>query len=340
MSRGVPRVVLEAPRAGAAERPSRTPVEAGGGVSPLVLGALPLVALTELILVRTFYRVGIFIPREGLFRAVYAGLTALGSFAFNLSTVLAYLALGLLARRAWRFGRRRAALALGAFGAAALLVSLPGVGEAGPALRLLLLLAVAVVLAPFLRAPDGGLGKAAVAAAGLAVLLSSYAGLVGDAARLVPRASGTSGTVAAQLAGEAVVVVAGLLFFLAWLRERGPALGPLVAGALAGGALLVAWQANGAVTGILVLWTAGLRLYLPVALYGAALGGVAAAAVGWLGGRPWRSAGLTLLLVGGFLLDTSYAQVLAVLAFLFLTEGVAVGGLPGRRPAAPATARR
>lgn len=302
-----------------------------------VLALLPVAALTELSLTRTFYRVGIYIPREGPFRSVYAILTEVGSFAFNLSAVLAVLAIGLLAAAAGRRGRMTVAVVLSAFLAAVLLTSLSGSYDLGPTARLTFVLAVGAVAWPFVRSLGPTAERLAVAGVALAAALSAYAGLVGDAARLLPSSDGPGGATAAQLAGEAVVVATAFALFAAWAARDGLRPWPVALGAIPAAALIVAWKANGAVTGILVLWTAGLRLYLPVWLYALALGAFAAAAVGWLPRRPWRAAGLSLLFVGGFLLESTYLQSLAVIALVLLTDGLAVGGLPdlpGRRKAA------
>jgi hypothetical protein len=93
-------------------------------------------------------------------------------------------------------------------------------------------------------------------------------------------------------------------------------------------ALLGAWAANGAITGILVIWTAGLRLYLPMWLYVLALWAFGTAAAAWLPERRWRAAGAVLLLVGGVTLGTTYQQALVVVGLLLLADGAAVGGLP------------
>jgi len=68
-----------------------------------------------------------------------------------------------------------------------------------------------------------------------------------------------------------------------------------------------------------VLWTEGLRLYLPAWLNALALWAYVAAAIGWLPRRTWRSAGLALLLAGGMLLETTYQQSLALVAVILLT---------------------
>jgi len=70
-------------------------------------------------------------------------------------------------------------------------------------------------------------------------------------------------------------------------------------------------------------------------LYALALWAFGSAAIGWLRDRPWRTTGLVLLLVGGFLMESSYLQSLTLIALVLLTDGSAVGGLPDlprRRP--------
>ena len=290
-----------------------------------VLALLPMAALLELLLVRTFYRVGIFIPKRGPFRTIYAALTEIGSFAFNLSSVLAFLAIGSFVVRAFRSGRNATGIVLGAFGLAALLAAMPGAGGAGPAVRPVFALSAVFVAWPFVRAPGPVGHRAAVAAVVLAVLSSAYAGIGGDATRLLD--GGLSGTVSAQLAGEALAVLAAFLFFCAAASERGVRTSALLLGALPALALLIAWRANGAILGILVLWTAGFRLYLPIWLYAIAMWAFCASAVAWFGSRSSRSGGMVLLLVAGFLLDSTYVQVLMLLALLLLTDGRAVGGI-------------
>lgn len=315
-----PAVVADAPPGAAAgARDTRSPLE-------VVLSIVPVVALAELLLIRTFYRVGIFIPKRGPFRTIYAVLTDAGSFAFNLSTVLVLFALAMLASLAWRRGRRPVASTLGVFLAGSLVAMLPGATGAGPAVRLVFVLAVAVVAWPFVRRPGRLTERLAVGVAAGIALLSSYAGFAGDASRLFPAADGPGGAVAAQLAGEALVVLAAFLFFAAGIRDEALGWKAVALGALPGLALLGAWWTNGVITGILVLWTAGLRLFLPVWLYALALWAFAAAALGRMGDGTRRSGGMVLLVVSGFLLESTYAQALVILALALLTDGFALGG--------------
>jgi hypothetical protein len=298
-------------------------VSPSAGADPLATAvrAIAVAALLELALQRTFYRVGLFLPREGPFRAIYAALTGLGSFAFSLASVLGYLVLGWLAAGAIRSGRRATGAVLAAFGGACFLAAFAG-GAPGAAVRPLFAAATLAVTWPSLRGvapgPGGGgraVGRWALGAAGAAMLASAYAG-----------AGGAPGGVGAQLVGEALVLAAAFLLLGAWVAGGAPGRGTgLVAGAIAGAGFLAGWTAAPAVTGILALWTVGLRLFLPVPLYAAALAGYAAAAAGWWMAGSLRGPALSLLLAAGFLLDSTYGQLLALLGMGCLARGQAAG---------------
>jgi hypothetical protein len=324
-------------------RPTPDAQQARARRAPLavVLTLLPIAGLTEVTLMRTFYRVGIYIPKDGPFLGVYRALTALGSFAMNLAMALTALALVLLAEQAWRRGLRTQAIALGAFVASSLVLRVSGAEALGPAAWLVFVLAAVAVARPFLRRPAPILHRLTVGGVLASVLLSAWVGFWGAAGSLAPSTAGGGGIVGAQLVAEVLVVATAILAFASCASTEGIRVRALIAGALAAALPLVAWHANGAVTGILVLWTAGLRLYLPIVVYALALGALAAAAVGWLPRHAWRSAGLALLLVAGMLLDSTYVQGLALVALVLLTDGVAVGGLPGHeRDAAVPSGRR
>lgn len=313
--------------------PSRAAVTAevatAGRWTPLaaVLALLPITAMAELLLVRGFYRVGIFIPKDGLFGGVHAALTQAGSMAFNLSSVLAILALSMLAAAAFRRGLLGSALSLGAFVSAILLAAVSGAPEVAPVVRAIFLLAAFSAARPALR--TGGVAyRAAVGGVTITLVLASLAGFAQDAGRLAPGSGTSAGIVPLQLAGEAAVVLSGLLLFAAWAARDRLRVWPVAAGLGAALGLLALWSANGAVTGIVVMWTAGLRLYLPVIAYAAALWAYSSAAAGWFQTLPWRGAGMALLLAAGFLMESTYLLSLALLGLVLLTDGLAVGGLP------------
>lgn len=314
----VPRPVGVEP--GAEARPAL-----GGGALAPVLSVLPAVALAELLLIRTFYRVGIFIPKEGPFRAVYGVLTAVGSFALNLSSVLVLVALALLAARAWREGRVPQATAFASVAAVGVIVALAGVRELGPVARLAFVLAVLAVVRPALAGGDPVHRLAVLAVAGVMVL-SQTAGFAADAGLLAPGAPRPLGPVGPQLAAEALAVVAAFLLLASAVRSGRLDLRAALAGLVPALALLGAWWANGAITGILVIWTAGLRLYLPMWVYVLALWAFAAFAAAWAPERRSRAAGLVLLLVAGVTLGTTYQQALALVGLVLLADGAPIIG--------------
>lgn len=66
-------------------------------LAPYALWTLLAAGLGELFLYRMLSRVGVHIPKDGLVLDVYSSLVRAGSFAFNVSSVAVFLALGLLA---------------------------------------------------------------------------------------------------------------------------------------------------------------------------------------------------------------------------------------------------
>ncbi len=92
-------------REGAVSRPERV----GPRLVRPVLIALAVAAVLELLLWRTFSRIGIFIPKKETFQAVYSVLTQVGvvvlNFAVVLGVVMLVLSLGRL-RELGRFGQR------------------------------------------------------------------------------------------------------------------------------------------------------------------------------------------------------------------------------------------
>ncbi len=297
---------------------------AGSDALGLLLGALPAVALTELLLIRTFYRVGIYIPKQGPFRTVYGVLTAVGSFALNLSSVLVLVALALLAARAWRSGRLGPAVALGAVAAIGVIVALAGVRELGPVARLAFVLAAIAVVHPSLGRGDP-VHRLAVLAVAAVLVVSQTAGLAADAGFLAPGRPRPLGPVGPQLAAEALAVLAAFLLLASAARSSRLGVRAALLGLVPALALLAAWWVNGAITGILVIWTAGLRLYLPIPVYVLALWAFATAAAAWYPKQRWRAAGLVLLLVAGVTLGNTYQQALALVGLALLTEGAAAG---------------
>ncbi len=179
------------------------------GLFPPIIGVLAVAGLVELTLMRTFYRVGVFLPKEGGFRSVYAALTDVGSFAFNLATVLALAGLGVLVVVAAQRRRTAVAASAGVFLVVGLMAAAGGSGVR-PVVRVGFVLSVVAVAWPMLRRRGPAGGRILVGAVAAAVLASSYAGFTADAQILAPGGVASAGVVAAQLTGEALVVAAAL----------------------------------------------------------------------------------------------------------------------------------
>ncbi|GIU99070.1 MAG: hypothetical protein KatS3mg014_0686 [Actinomycetota bacterium] len=331
--------LIAAPWSARRERDAPVPAARGGSALALVCSVLPAVALTELLLIRTFYRVGIYIPKEGPFALVYRVLTAAGSFALNLSSVLALVALALLAARAWRAERLGAALALGAVAAIGVIVALAGVRELGPVARLAFVLAVLTVARPALAKGDP-VHRLAVLTVAAVMLVSQTAGFAADAGFLAPGVPRPLGPVGPQLAAEAFAVLAAFLLLASAVRSGRLEVRAVLIGLVPALALLAAWRANGAVTGILVIWTAGLRLYLPMWVYAVALWAFTAAGAAWYPDRRGRAGALALLLAAGVTLGTTYQQALALVGLALLTDAASFPSEPSGGPASAAAGRR
>ncbi len=312
-------------RPAAVTLPSRAAHATSALEEPLraVLLVLPFVVIAEVVLMRTFYRVGIFIPKDGAFRTAYSTLSDIGSFAFNLASVAALVALGLLAVLAVRHGNAPLGIAISAFALSVVVARIAGVVAIGPIPRLASVLALLAVTLPFLRSEADPAHRILVGIVAACLALSAYTGVAQGAG-----VEGAPGVTGGPIAAELLVMAAAAISPLVWVRTDRFRIRPLVVATPLAASFVVAWSANAAVTGILALWTVGLRLYLSPWIYAVALWAFLTLTLGWLQRWPWRSAGLVLLVAGGMLSGSTYQLCLGILALVMLTDGVAFGGLP------------
>ena len=313
-------------------------------VLPYALGFLTVAGVTELLLLRTLSRVAVHIPKQGLVLQAYQVLTGVGSFAFDLATVLAVATLALalysLVRREHRLDGWRASV----LGALALLLAwsilLPLLRAAGGSTSdgsgndaLKLAFGLAFSLAVVGLALPNALSRQATPARRIAVGLVAAAYLCGQyytvsyAATGLLNASGPPAFASPILAlGEVLVVASAGAIFAAWgagtqrggkssarLRLAIPTALSLL--------LLASYAANGSTSAILSLWTEGLTLYLPFPLYLAAFWLFGWAVVASFQRRDGFAAGCALLLlfVGGYALELTYQHLLAAIAIVVLT---------------------
>ncbi|MDO8616039.1 MAG: hypothetical protein Q7T33_09950 [Dehalococcoidia bacterium] len=328
-----------APPDGGLSRPARVDAAA---LAPYALWLLLGAGVTELLLFRTLSRVGVHVPKHGAVLGVYDALVQVGSFAFNVSTLTAYLAAGLLAYSAYRSATGRQPLAAAG---ALLVLTLAGVSlllsfaGGGPATRFAF--GSAAVVAMLLlagqawrgRSPsgEGPLRAAIVTLAVLAYAAAQYHTLANHAYGALGIVSAPPGTRTALEAGELLVLLNAGAVFWAWSGVRAgrrwrPGALQVIMPALLVLTFLGGYfgRQDSSTTAILSLWTLGLTLYLPLPLYTLALGLYACAWAGCLS-RARRDPAtmgdviaLGLLPVAGLTLDTTYQVLVALVALLLL----------------------
>lgn len=316
-------------------------------VLPYALGFLTAAGVTELLLLRTLSRVAVHVPKQGLVLSLYQLLTGVGSFAFDLATVLAVVVLALalyalMRRERWQDGGH-----LPAMGALALLlvwsVLFPllrsaggSVDGGGPDDAAKLAFGLAFSLAVVGLALPYALSRQATPARRIAVGLVAAAYLCGQyytvsyAAIGLLNAGGPPALASQVLTlGEVLVVAGAVAIFAAWgastptgsrsgvrLRLAVPTVLSLL--------LLTSYLANGSTSAILSLWTEGLTLYLPFPLYLAAFWLYGWTVVASFQRRDGFTAGCALLLlfVGGYVLELTYQHLLAAIALVVLTRPI------------------
>ena len=288
---------------------------------PPLLAAIAVVGLVELVLLRFLYRIGLFIPREGPFLDVYRLATWLGSFAFDLATVLALAALAALALLSWR-ARRAEAVAFGALFLLAMVVPVAGdASAASVAFPLAVLGAVGTIAARELRARESpAVDRIAAVAVALVIALAEWRIL----AQALAAATGSEANVLLPdpVLGEAAALgAAGMLAVAARARARRPALA-LGAATVSAVALTAALVVQPYVAGILLLWGVGITLALPLPLYVGAFAALAGATVAELdgpGGRD-RAAAIGMLVAAGIVPQATTHALLAVVALAALSS--------------------
>src|SRR3990172_7404281 len=184
-----------------------------GADAPLRYTLLALLAagLGEMLLLRLFSRVGFHIPKGPEAALAFQGVADVGSFAFNLATVLAPLALILVLLPSLRGRQPLPRILLCYLLLGLLLPWIDGAGVLRPVyglltVGLLLLIALPVVISP-------GQGPAPRIALGVIVaayLCSQYYVLAYDLYRLMGWQGPPAATTDVLAAGEALVVVAGV----------------------------------------------------------------------------------------------------------------------------------
>lgn len=291
--------------------------------------ALVAAALLETALLRLVTRIGVHLPKEGGVSSAFEAASLLGSLAFNFASVLAIaLAVVLLGAMVLRMESGVGRLTLAALSLAMLWglgLSLATDGAAADALFgvavTLLVGLVGLVLVRREEMPPAG--RLAVALMVIAYFCYQYYALTLLSYRLLDYTAAPPLGIASLRLGEGLVVAAGGAVFWAWGVERWRRVGLL---GLVVVAVLVVGVALGGVApastmSILALWTTGLSLFLPFPLYLVALGLYLVTLVAcWRSGDAfWTAAGLLLLLLAGYMPETTYQHLLLLLGVGFLS---------------------
>jgi len=286
--------------------------------------ALAAAGLIELAFFRVAYRVGLFVPRDGPLVDAYGLLTRVGSLAFDLVSVIGLIALAGLAVESWRARTSARTAAFAAF--LALATTLPFVPTnvsdiAHGLFSTAAVLTVAVIVAPALvdRA-SGAANKLALLLVAVAVTAAQYGGAVSGTAS----AFGTTGELAragvhiAEIAAVAAAFPLAISALAARRIDRSGAIAAFAATAILASAVI----AQPYLSGIMLLWAAGLSLLLPLPAYAAAFAAyiVAVATEAASTGRAHRAIGAILLIVAGVVPQSSAHVVVAILGLALLAR--------------------
>ncbi|MEE8369327.1 MAG: hypothetical protein V3S00_01005 [Dehalococcoidia bacterium] len=325
------------------------------GVAPYVLWPLLVAGLGELILYRMFSRVGVHIPKEGVILDAYDGLIRLGSFAFNVSSVMVFFALGLLAYAAIQRWSSRSALfaaapvLIVAFGALSFLLAFVEEGNTLKFTYGALSLGIMMLLAAQAWTDDRNdtPRKVIVTLIVLAYLASQYYVLANQAYSALGLTTAPAMTTRALELAELLVVVNAFVVFWAWSGVRRglqwrPSRMQLGVALLLMVMFLSAHRgADSSTAAILSLWTLGLTLYLPLPIYVLALGLYGATLVACLSEArrdpvrgSWDVIALGLLPVAGLTLEMTYVHLIALVALLLLVQPPERSPDPAISPAA------
>ncbi len=283
-----------------------------------VIKAIVVAVLLELLLLRTFLRMGPFLPAADQLQPVFQAIQLAGIASLNLAMLLG---LGVVVWLAVLAIRERTLLGLAtgitllvtiAFLAALVLAPAPG----GAALiTLSAVVACALVLvylsSPMKTAPRLVLGL--TLASYLVVYYHYLAQPVATLGAVLPFA------VEAFFASETLAVLTALATpALAWRWNRGAAIGAGLVAVL----LLAARVGRPWLIATIAMWNFAFSMFLPAFVYAAAAGAVTYALIGLWRNPASRNiaAALTLIVLAGLKLDYSYFVLLSLIGFLAMAH--------------------
>ncbi len=319
-----------APRRAAGNR-IRLPALTAAGLRQLTAVLLAAV-LAETLLLRGVIRIGVHVPKGEGVAGAFQAASFLGSLAFNFASllviVLVVLILGAMIQR-MEEGLSRLAL-VGLSGAMLIGLGLSLTTDApaadalfGVAVALLVGFITIVTVSKRHVGPAATLALILVAAAYLSYqyyVLSYLFYRILDYGAVPPMST------AVLRLGEALAVAAATAAFWAWGLPRWRWVGK--AGLAAVAAVLLALTLAGlspaSTLAILALWTTGLSLVLPFPIYLIALALYLLTLVAcWRSGDAfWIAAGLLLVVLAGYMAESTYHHMLVLLGVAFLRGAV------------------
>ncbi len=332
--------------------------QTGTKLGKWVLVALAISAVTELLLWRTFSRIGIFIPKKETFQTVYAVLTQIGVIVLNFAVVLAVSSLVismLKLREAGRFGSRGqitvksrakgrswqltvAAVAIMlVLGFTFIQMALVQNAAVSLALRLAQLVAFIALAADYWQANRPGLNRLFIGLMLAAYVVQILAKLLLDYVARIPGLEGLNSFYLPMLMlGEGAILVNGFILYLVYggggkrpiqgLARNWPAFIGAVATAGTFLGLTYLTIAESDIVPILGLYALGYTMQLPLALYVVALFFLAYTVFYNLGhlrqGVVQRASafGMILIFTGGYLFNISNQYLFALIGLLLLAR--------------------
>ena len=298
------------------------------GFRPLTITLIAAV-LAETLLLRIVVRVGVHVPKHDVFTGLFEMASTFGSLAFNFASVLALILLTLVLTFMIASKRSRAFSPLIAFLSVALFLGLfltlvTNTPEADALFGVAAALLAITILIAAVRTSD--LTPAVAIALGLIVaayLSYEYYTLSYVFYRILDYAAIPPLSLDALRLGEALAMVAAGAVFFAWGLPRWGTIGR--AGAAVVAVVLLTLTVAGlspvSTMAILALWTTGISLFLPFPIYLLALALFLLTIVACFRDRDGSriAAGLLLVLLAGYMAESTYQHLLFLLGIFFLS---------------------
>ena len=293
-----------------------------------VVVGLVVAALAEVTLLRLTTRIGVHVPRSELAGEGLQAASFVGSFAFNSASILAIGLTGLLLLLMTTHVRDSVARLSLAVISGALMISLAmslvtGRAVWDGAFGLAATLLVLMLGVRLMARKDVSTGpRVAVALIVGAYLCYQYYSLSHIAYRLLDYAALPPLGIDVLRWGEVLVVLAGAAVFWAWGMPRWRLAGRTGIAAVVVLVVVVGLSTitPSSTTSILALWTTGMSFFLPSPVYLLALALYLVTIVACFRDKDsfWLGAGLLLLLVAGYMPESTYHHLLVILGVGFL----------------------